>query len=109
MTDAYRLPCRKVIHAVGPIYNLKPHEEAVSLLASCYRTSLELAANANLTSIAFPSISTGVYNFPSSDAAKTASEVVRTFLESEQGQKISKVVFCCFLEKDEVAYRKWLP
>jgi len=93
-TRGYRLPAKRVVHAVGPVWQGGGSGED-DLLASCYRTALDLAAAHGLTSIAFPAISTGVYAFPPDRAARiavgtTAAEV----MASPRG--ITRVVFCCF-------------
>ncbi|KAI6355229.1 hypothetical protein MCOR25_008300 [Pyricularia grisea] len=109
VTDAYNLPCKKVIHTVGPVYSEKHREECEMLLSSCYTRSLELAVENGCSSIAFPAISTGIYGYPSRRAANAAITAVRKFLESDQGDKISLVVFCCFLQKDMEIYTDKLP
>jgi O-acetyl-ADP-ribose deacetylase len=94
ITRGYGLPARHVIHAVGPVWSRKREEECDQLLASCYRASLALAAQYGIASIAFPSISTGVYAFPVDRAARIA---VRTVMaELEAGSGVQHVVFCCF-------------
>src|SRR5437868_5745510 len=75
ITKGYRLPAKHVIHAVGPVWHRGKQNEP-DLLAGCYRTALELAEANTLTSIAFPSISTGVYRFPADRAARIAVETV---------------------------------
>jgi O-acetyl-ADP-ribose deacetylase len=107
MTNAYDLPCKKVIHAVGPIYDSIKISEP--LLRSAYRTSLTLAVENDCRSIAFPAISTGVYGYPSQAAARAASTEVADFLRRPEGQKLDKVIFCNFLDKDVNAYAKYLP
>jgi len=94
ITRGYRLPAKHVIHAVGPVWRGgKAGEE--ELLASCYRTALDLAAAHRLGSIAFPAISTGIYAFPADRAARIAVGAVAAELgASERG--ITHVVFCCF-------------
>jgi O-acetyl-ADP-ribose deacetylase (regulator of RNase III) len=79
MTDGYRLPARKVIHAVGPVYRDGNSGEP-KLLAGCYRTALQLAADNGCKSIAFPAISCGVYGYPVAKAAEVAVDEVLTFL-----------------------------
>ncbi len=79
ITGAGRLPCRHVIHTVGPIWRGGGHAEAETL-GSCYRASLELAAERGLTSVAFPSISTGAYGYPVAQAAHVAVREVRATL-----------------------------
>jgi O-acetyl-ADP-ribose deacetylase (regulator of RNase III) len=94
ITRGYRLPARHVIHAVGPVWSSKRAEECDRLLASCYRTSLALAARHGIASIAFPSISTGVYAFPADRAARVAVGTVMAELDAARG--VQHVVFCCF-------------
>ncbi|KAL8931671.1 MAG: hypothetical protein Q9211_006803, partial [Gyalolechia sp. 1 TL-2023] len=111
ITSAYELPSKYIIHAVGPIYGLEKRKREglqAELLASCYTTSLKLAAEKG-GSIAFSCLSTGVYGYPSDEAAEIACRTVRAFLESEEGSKLERVVFCCFLRKDEVQYGRLLP
>lgn len=93
LTKGYSLPARHVIHAVGPIWHGGGQRED-ALLASCYRRAIALAQGAELASIAFPSISTGVYRFPPDRAARIA---VETSLESlKSAQSIKRLIFCCF-------------
>jgi O-acetyl-ADP-ribose deacetylase (regulator of RNase III) len=94
ITKGYRLPARFVIHAVGPVWHGGGHDED-ALLASCYRRSLQIAAERGLRSIAFPAISTGVYAFPPERAARIA---VRTVRDSLSVGRFDEVVFCCFSE-----------
>jgi O-acetyl-ADP-ribose deacetylase len=103
-TRGYRLPARFVIHAVGPVWRGGDHGED-ELLASCYRKSLELAAD--LRSIAFPAISTGAFGFPLERATGIAVREVKRFL-ARGGHSLEKVVFCCFSAGDEAVYRKGL-
>lgn len=110
ITDAYKLPCKKVIHAVGPVYNSTKKEGThTELLQGCYRTSLELAVEHGCKSVAFSALSTGIYGYPSEEAAEVAIEEVRRFLESDRGEGLDRVVFCSFLAKDEMAYEKLIP
>ena len=94
ITRGYRLPARHVIHTVGPVWSGggKGEEE---LLASCYRTALDLAAAHRLASIAFPAISTGVYRFPPERAARIAVGTVASEIAASP-RGIARVVFCCF-------------
>jgi O-acetyl-ADP-ribose deacetylase (regulator of RNase III) len=109
ITDAYNLPCKKVIHTVGPIYDdLSPNVSAADL-QGCYRSSLELAVKNNLKTIAFSGISTGIYGYPSLDASGVACEEVMEFLDSDDGKKLDKVIFVTFEEKDVRAYNAVLP
>lgn len=94
ITRGYRLPAKHVIHAVGPVWNGGGEGEE-ELLASCYRTALDLAAAHRLTSIAFPAISTGIYRFPPDHAARIAVGTVAAELAGSPCG-IARVVFCCF-------------
>lgn len=113
ITSAYNLPCQKVIHTVGPIYHSEGRvdpKRPETLLRSCYRRSLEVAVENNVRSIAFAAISTGVYGYPSDEAAEAAADEVRTFLEKpENAGKLERVIFCNFEAKDEDAYEEVLP
>lgn len=109
ITDAYELPCKKVIHAVGPIYWKEGKRGSAELLAGCYRKSLQLAVDNGCKSIAFSALSTGVYGYPSGEASEVALETVRKFLEEEQAEKLDRVIFCNFLQKDEDAYFENIP
>ncbi|MDO4162848.1 MAG: O-acetyl-ADP-ribose deacetylase [Bacteroides sp.] len=105
MTDAYRLPCKKVIHTVGPVWYGGSRGEA-QLLASCYDTALQLAEENRLQSIAFPCISTGVYCYPHEEAARIALDTVLQHTDS--GRYQGDVIFCCFREADAEIYRDLL-
>jgi len=109
ITDAYRLPCRKVIHAVGPVYSHFDTKESEAKLTSCYLTSLKLAVENGCRTIAFSCISTGFYGYPSADAAPVACDAVRKFLLTTDGKKIDRVIFVLFQEKDIDAYHIALP
>jgi len=102
LTKGYRLPARFVIHTVGPVWHGGSKGEP-ELLASCYRNSLQLAADLDLHSIAFPGISTGVYGYPVELAARVAVEAVRTSLPKLAS--IREVIFCCFSAADLAVYR----
>jgi len=99
ITKGYRLPAKHIIHTVGPVWRGGQHGEP-ELLASCYRRSLELAAANNLTSIAFPNISTGIYGYPKDKAADVALTAVKQFLTNETS--INDVSIVCF---DDENYR----
>jgi O-acetyl-ADP-ribose deacetylase (regulator of RNase III) len=101
-TTAGRLPARRVIHAVGPVYRDGRHGEP-ELLASAYRRSLEIAAAERLRSIAFPSISTGAYRYPIAEAAAVALGTVRDFVAAGAGT-IELVRFTLFSEGDLGVY-----
>ncbi|MFU8839282.1 MAG: macro domain-containing protein [Nitriliruptoraceae bacterium] len=77
-TDAFRLPNRRVLHALGPVHGRD--EPAAALLASCYRRALALAADEGLASVAFPAISTGAFGYPVQEAAEVALSTVREML-----------------------------
>ena len=109
ITNAYELPCKKVIHAVGPVYSSRYKEESAEALRGCYTTSMELAAQNDCKSIAFSALSTGIYGYPSNAAAPVAIQAVKDFLEGPDGEKVEKVVFCTFVQKDVDAYDRWLP
>src|ERR1700746_1445616 len=94
ITRGHRLPARHVIHAVGPVWNGGGKGEA-ELLASCYRTALDLAVAHRLTSIAFPAISTGIYRFPPDHAARIAVGTVAAELAGAP-HGVTRVVLCCF-------------
>jgi O-acetyl-ADP-ribose deacetylase (regulator of RNase III) len=93
ITTGGNLPARYVIHTVGPIYGQQPNLQA-KLLAACYQNSLLLAHQHSISSIAFPSISTGVYGYPKPEAAKVASTAIKKFLAvDEQIQEVRLVFF----------------
>jgi O-acetyl-ADP-ribose deacetylase (regulator of RNase III) len=112
ITNAYDLPCDKVIHAVGPVYMSRKREGThTQLLQSCYTRSLDLAAEHGCKSIAFSALSTGIYGYPSDEAAETAIEAVKGWLDTdeERSNKIERIVFCSFMQKDERAYERFIP
>ncbi|KAF2870623.1 hypothetical protein BDV95DRAFT_496085 [Massariosphaeria phaeospora] len=110
ITDGYELPAKKVIHAVGPIYwSTKSEGRHTELLSGCYRTSLELAAEHGLKSIAFSALSTGVYGYPSGEASEVALDTVRAFLDEGLGDDMERIIFCNFMQKDEDAYFENIP
>lgn len=101
-TGAGHLPARHVIHAVGPVWHDGERGEA-ELLASAYRASLALADRLSLESIAFPSISTGIYGYPTAEAARVALDAVATYL-SHGGSGLSTVRFVLFDDETYAAY-----
>src|SRR5918912_4060348 len=103
MTRGHRLPARHVIHAVGPRFRDGNHGEDAAL-ASCYRESLRLAAEAGLRSIAFPAISTGAYGFPLERATRIALEEVKLGLEAHRD--VEHIVLCCFSDGDLEVYER---
>ena len=105
LTRGYRLPARFVIHAVGPVWHGGTRGEP-ELLAACYRNSLAIAAEQGLRSIAFPSISTGVYGYPIELAARVAVDTVRDALAGPS--TLEEVIFCCFSRRDLEVYERLL-
>lgn len=103
ITKAYKLPCKHIIHTVGPIWNGGNHNED-GLLADCYRNSLRLAVSNNIRAIAFPSISTGIYAFPVERAAKIAVNTVNDFLNENPGL-FDMVMWVLFDDKTYAAYQ----
>lgn len=106
ITKAYNLPCDYVLHTVGPIIEGRVIPEDERLLASCYRSCLELAEQNGVESIAFCCISTGAFHFPNQRAAEIAVETVRKF-KAETGSKM-KVIFNVFKDLDLEIYRRLL-
>ena len=105
ITAGYRLPARFVIHTVGPVWKGGASGEPL-LLRSCYERSLELAELHGLASIAFPSISTGIYGYPVTPAARIAIQAVREF--SARPTTLRETIFCCFSAGDLDVYRREL-
>jgi O-acetyl-ADP-ribose deacetylase (regulator of RNase III) len=104
VTGAGDLPAGLVIHTVGPIWTGDRADEHDRTLASCYRRSLELGAEHNVRSIAFPNIGTGVYRFPRPRAARVAVEAVIDWLEAAGDHPIGTVTFCCFDDENLALY-----
>lgn len=96
LTGAYKLPCKYIIHTVGPIWHGGNQDEG-KLLAACYRNSLQIAVDQGIRSVAFPSISTGVYRFPKEKLAGIAVKTVNQFVEEKPG-KIDLVEWILFDE-----------
>ncbi|WP_312698529.1 MULTISPECIES: O-acetyl-ADP-ribose deacetylase [Sphingobacterium] len=105
ITHAGNLPCKFVIHAVGPVWKDGNHKED-ELLYNAYHNSLVLASANNLKSIAFPNISTGIYGFPKERAAKKAIQAVKDYLSEDES--IAEVKFICFDEENYNIYKKLL-
>lgn len=106
ITPAYNLPCKYVLHTVGPIISGPLRKEDCDLLAGCYQSCLELAAGNNVRSVAFCCISTGVFHFPQQRAAEIAVETVKQFLETDSS--IDRVIFNVFTDRDLAIYQKLL-
>lgn len=106
LTRAYNLPCDFILHTVGPIVEGRVTPEDERMLASCYRSCLELAEQNRIKSIAFCCISTGVFHFPNQRAAEIAVETVRRY-KAETGSKM-KVIFNVFKDKDREIYEQLL-
>ncbi len=102
ITPAFDLPCRYVLHTVGPIINGRVTQRDRALLASCYRSCLELAAENGLESVAFCCISTGEFHFPNEQAAEIAVQTVKAFLKKQTSVK--KVIFNVFKDMDKKIY-----
>ena len=101
ITTGGKLAALYVIHTVGPVYGNHRGKEA-ELLANCYHNSLTLAVEKNLTSIAFPAISTGIYGYPLAEAAEVASRTIENFLATDRQLKEVRLVF--FQQKDAEAF-----
>ena len=105
ITKAYRLPAKHVIHTVGPVWQGGKNGEA-ELLANCYRTSLQIAAEYRLHSLAFPAISCGVYGYPLEAATTIAIREVSDFIRANGLPE--RLIFCCFSEAAAQIYRNTL-
>lgn len=105
ITRGYDLPARFVIHTPGPVWQGGSRGEP-ALLASCYRRSMELATGHGLATLAFPSISTGVYGYPFEQAACVAIATAREFIRSPSC--LREIIFCCFSASDLAVYRSLL-
>jgi O-acetyl-ADP-ribose deacetylase (regulator of RNase III) len=106
ITGGHRLPARHVIHTVGPVWRGGGEGEP-ALLASCYRSSLQLAASHHLHSLAFPAISCGIFGYPIDEASEIAVTETRRFLE-EAEHSLDEVIFACFGEEVAASYRRRL-
>jgi O-acetyl-ADP-ribose deacetylase (regulator of RNase III) len=105
LTRGYRLPAKFVIHTVGPVWHGGTHGEP-ELLASCYRRSIEVAAENGIRTLAFPGISTGVYGYPVERAAPIAVATVEESLRTHPD--VEDVIFCCHSAADLAIYRRLL-
>ena len=106
ITPAFNLPCRYILHTVGPIVDESPTERDCAQLESCYRACLTLAAENHLESIAFCCISTGEFHFPNEQAAQIAVQTVKTFMN--QKSSVKKVIFNVFKDLDREIYARLL-
>jgi O-acetyl-ADP-ribose deacetylase len=105
LTKGYRLPAKFIVHTVGPVFQDGRSGEA-GLLASCYRRALEVAAAKNLRTIAFPSISTGIFGYPVELAAPLAVRTVKAVTATHDS--FEEITFCCFSAQDLAAYQRAL-
>lgn len=105
ITGGYNLPAKYVIHTVGPVYARGSNDKS-ELLASCYRRSLDVAAEHDCLTVAFPCISTGVNGYPKQEACEIAVSTVDQWLSEHLVPE--QVIFCCFSESDGELYRKRL-
>ena len=106
ITSGYNLPAKNILHTVGPIIQWDVTEEDKELLASCYRSCLELAADNGVQSIAFCCISTGVFRFPQDMAAEIAVKTVKDYLDTDH--RVKKVIFNVFKDEDLRIYSELL-
>jgi len=104
ITKGYKLPADYVIHTAGPVYGKEGGRDA-QLLASCYKNCLKLAKENNIRAIAFPSISTGAYNYPKKEAAKIAVAAVKEFC-AQNPNSFDKIIFVCFDDENYEIYKK---
>ena len=104
ITKGYNLKAKYIIHAVGPIYSHHDTEDNMRLLSDAYFNSLKLADSYNLKSIAFPSISTGVYGFPKKEACSIATYTVRTY----EAKSLEEVIFVCFDKETYDLYNEFM-
>ena len=102
ITKGYNLPCQYIIHTVGPVWNGGKKQEE-ELLADCYKNTLRVAVENGIRTIAFPSISTGIYHFPVEKAAKIAVSTVAAFLQENEGA-LDLVVWVLFDENTKAVY-----
>lgn len=107
LTDAYNLPAKKIVHIVGPIVEGRLTAEHERQLAECYRSTLALCAENGLRSVAFCSISTGVFHFPKRRAAEIALDTVETWMKDHAGQ-IDRIIFTVFSDESRHIYEQIL-
>jgi len=102
ITSGYNLPCKYIIHTVGPIYNKQHHDKCCQELSKCYQNCLMLTTQYHLKTIVFPCISTGIYGFPKNLAAPIAINAVKYFLNKTNPE--TKIIFCTYEEDDFELY-----
>ena len=105
LTKGYKLPARFVIHAVGPVWR-KGNDGEPELLAECYRNCMQIAAEQQFESLAFPCISTGIYSFPKVLASEIAVKVCSEYIQNNGGSQ--KVIFCCFDPENYEIYERMI-
>ncbi|PWN43438.1 A1pp-domain-containing protein [Ceraceosorus guamensis] len=110
VTKAYDLPAMHIVHTVGPVFSKKNPEKSAKELRSAYRRSLEEASKlTDVKSIAFPSISTGVYGYPVEEATHIALSTVASYLNDSDDSQLQNVVFCTFSAEDYDVYLRLAP
>lgn len=113
LTDSYDLPCKAIIHTVGPVY-LDGNQNEAEFLSACYWNTLSLAYkylrdhDLERLSLAFPCISTGIYGYPSDEACHIAVSTVKKLMSKYPDAKVVDVTFICYLEKDYLLYKEKL-
>ena len=106
ITKGYNLPSKYIIHTVGPIVNHEVTDKEKKELVACYKNCLELAKQKNIRTIAFPCISTGLFNFPKDIAASIAVKTVDKYLDSNK-EYFDKIIFCVFTDEDYNYYKNY--
>ncbi|KAL7006017.1 hypothetical protein EMMF5_004355 [Cystobasidiomycetes sp. EMM_F5] len=106
--QGFNLPAKYILHTVGPIYRRYKPDKAAELLTSCYRTTLQVAIDNDIKSIALCGVSTGVYGYPLDAATHIALNTTREVLQ-DNPDKLDRVIFCCFGENAEREYLDLAP
>eukprot|EP01112_Ceratiomyxa_fruticulosa_P007144 TRINITY_DN1845_c0_g1_i3.p1 TRINITY_DN1845_c0_g1~~TRINITY_DN1845_c0_g1_i3.p1 ORF type:complete len:354 (-),score=78.96 TRINITY_DN1845_c0_g1_i3:99-1160(-) len=110
ITRGYDLPSKYVIHTVGPIISMSPSKKDEALLASAYKSCLDIVKEFEIKTVAFCGVSTGVYNYPRESAARTALTTIRNWLEQpENFDSIDKIIICTFTSSDQYSYIDTMP
>lgn len=107
ITNGYNLPATYIIHTVGPIYGEEPEKKQAHQLAECYKNSLDLARKHNIHTIAFPSISTGIYGYPKEKACDIVWKVITSWFFTNRDYNMN-IIFCCYEEPTFYLYNKKL-